>query len=651
MFRFLVTSLTFCALAAAQRPMTAADTLAIPTVGEVHPSPDGKTVLFTVEAVDLDANRTVSRLMRLAASGGAPETVQGAPEGASSIRWSPDGSRIAFFATGAVWVLDLRSAHLTRVCDYRRSNGFLSKAGNMLAWSPAGNEIAFAGTLEPEPPVSDPVVITRILYKGRTALADNRRTHIHVVPATGGEPHMLTTGNTDEHSLDWGGDGHQIIFLSNHGPNPDARLNYDIFAVNAKSGAVRQITNTPGVEMEPRISPDGRVIAYLATRRDLTTIDSVAEDAHAWTIPLAGGAAHELNRDLDRRTGNIEWLPDSKRVLYTAADHGSTLICLSTLSTAKSACEIGVGAQAGSPEVAGDGSVTFTLSSPGQPAEIYRLDANSHTPRQLTRLNTAFAAQHLLTKPETLAFRSFDGKQIQAWLYPALQATGRTPLILSIHGGPHGSFGFGFNPQFQFYAASGYAVLAINPRGSSGYGQRFSDGCVNDWGGGDYHDLMAGLDHVLATHPNIDPAKLFVTGSSYGGFMTNWTITQTRRFKAAVASASLSNLISFYATSLYQDLVHAEFDGFPWAGRNYETLWKWSPLAHIAQVTTPTLFLHGERDNDVHITQAEEMYTALRQRGVDAAMVRYPREGHGFREPKHRLDAATRTVEWFNRFR
>src|SRR5207249_3111866 len=147
-------------------------------------------------------------------------------EGASSIRWSPDGTRIAYFAAGAVWVLDLRSAHARRLCDYRRSNGFLSKAGKMLAWSPAGNEIAFAGTLEPEPPVQDPIVITRILYKGRTALSDNRRTHIYVVPAAGGEPRPLTTGNTDDHSLDWGGEGHEIIYLSNHGANPDVKLNY-----------------------------------------------------------------------------------------------------------------------------------------------------------------------------------------------------------------------------------------------------------------------------------------------------------------------------------------------------------------------------------------------------------------------------------------
>src|SRR5438270_12903879 len=161
---------------------------------------------------------------------------------------------------------------------------------------------------------------------------------------------------------------------------------------------------------------------------------------------------------------------------------------------------------------------------------------------------------------------------------------------------------------------------------------------------------MAGVDRVLQTHSNVDPERLGVTGGSYGGYMTNWVITQTPRFKAAVASASLSDLVSFYATSLYQDLIHAEFSGFPWSDGNYALLWKWSPLAYVKNVTTPTLFVHGESDNDVHITQAEEMYTALRQRGVTAELARYPREGHGFHEPKHLLDQRQRTIEWMDRF-
>jgi len=300
--------------------------------------------------------------------------------------------------------------------------------------------------------------------------------------------------------------------------------------------------------------------------------------------------------------------------------------------------------------VARDGSLAFTLSKPDMPAELFHLAPAAREPKQLTHLNSSFVSSRQLSAPEEIRFKSFDGIDVQGWLYPVLNAgSAKTPMILTIHGGPHGQFGYAFNPQAQFYAGRGYAVLAINPRGSSGYGQKFSDGSVDNWGGGDYKDLMAGVDAVLQTHANIDAEKLFVTGGSYGGFMTNWVITQTNRFKAAVSAASVSDLISFCATSLYQDLVHAEFNGYPWAEDNYTLLWKWSPLAHVKNATTPTMFLHGENDNDVHITQAEQMFTALRQRGVESELVRYPREGHGFREPKHRLDSTTRTVDWFDR--
>lgn len=638
----------------AKVPLSAGDTLAVKTITEVAPSPDGKTIVFAEGSVDLAANRTRERLMRIAVSGGEPSVVANAPEGASSVRWSPDGTRIAFIAAreknSAVYVLEIASGKLTRVCDYKRSNSFVAHSGNMLAWSPDGTRIAFAGTVEPDPPVQDPLVVTRILYKTRTSFSDNRRAHIFVAPATGGEPRAVTTGNYDEHSIDWGGDGREIVFLSNHEKDPDALLNYDIFAVNVASGAVRQITHSPGVEMEPRVSPDGRSIAYTATKRKITTIDSVAEDAHAWVVPAAGGEGRELNASLDRRTSAIAWSPDGKSVRYTVGDHGSVLACTTFVSTGETSCKIGKGAQVGSLGIAWDGSMAFTLSSPGMPPELFRVAAGGGEPHQLTRINAEFAASHQLATPEEVDFASFDGTRIQGWFYPALNASGRAPMILTIHGGPHGQFGYAYNPAAQFYAGRGYAVLAINPRGSSGYGQHFSDGSVDNWGGGDYRDLMAGVDHVLATHSNIDSGKLFVTGGSYGGFMTNWVITQTNRFKAAVSVASVSDMISFYATSMYQDLVHAEFRGFPWADDNYALLWKWSPLAHVKNATTPTMFLHGENDNDVHITQAEQMFTALRQRGIESELVRYPREGHGFREPKHRLDATERTVAWFDRF-
>jgi dipeptidyl aminopeptidase/acylaminoacyl peptidase len=639
-------------VAADQRPMSAADTLALKSISEVALSPDGRTIVYALGTIDLAANKTREQLMRIQV-GGEPEPVKGAPEGASNVRWAPDGRRIAFIAksdkSNAIYTLEVDSGKLTRVCEYRRSNAFLAHSGNMLAWSPDGRAIAFAGTLEPDPPVLDPLVVTRILYKTRTSFSDNRRMHIYVV-AEGGEPRAVTSGAHDEHSIDWGGDGHEIVFVSNHEKDPDAVLNYDIFAVNVESGAVRQITRTAGVEMEPRVSPDGRSIAYTATKRNITTIDSVAEDAHAWVVPAVGGEGKELNASLDRRTSAIAWSPDGKSVMYTAGDHGSVLACRTFVSTTETSCKIGKGAQVGALAMARDGSMAFTMSKEAMPPELFDIGVGGGEPKQLTHLNTEFASSHRLTAPEEVEFASFDGARIQGWFYPALNASGRTPMILTIHGGPHGQFGYAFNPQAQFWAGRGYAVLAINPRGSSGYGQKFSDGSADNWGGGDYKDLMAGVDRVLATHANIDPEKLFVTGGSYGGFLTNWVITQTNRFKAAVSVASVSDMISFYATSMYQDLVHAEFRGFPWADDNYALLWKWSPLAHVKNVTTPTMFLHGENDNDVHITQAEQMFTALRQRGIESELVRYPHEGHGFREPQHRLDSTERTVAWFDRF-
>jgi dipeptidyl aminopeptidase/acylaminoacyl peptidase len=209
-------------------------------------------------------------------------------------------------------------------------------------------------------------------------------------------------------------------------------------------------------------------------------------------------------------------------------------------------------------------------------------------------------------------------------------------------------FGWSFNATFQVYVARGYAVLYLNPRGSSGYGQRFSDGTLNEWGGGDYRDLMFGVDEALKRNTWIDGGRMGVTGGSYGGFMTNWIVTQTPRFRAGVAVASVSNLVSFYSTSLYQDLIHAEFGAFPWD--NFEALWQWSPLRFVRQVQTPVMFIHGELDNDVHITQAEEMYMALKRRGVETLFIRYPREGHSMREPKHRIDALERTLSWFDRY-
>lgn len=376
----------------------------------------------------------------------------------------------------------------------------------------------------------------------------------------------------------------------------------------------------------------------------------------------------EISADLDRRARAPRWSADSRTVFFLAGEHGRSLVYRVGTEGGKARPlfdnEVAVRSKAddyfslpprfyqinafsvttSSPTLLG-----LTLSDAVHPAEIWIADPEQQVWRQWSRHNSALQ-NFSLVEPEEIKFKSFDGTEIQGWLIKPLgwREDRKYPMILSVHGGPHGMYGYAFNPTFQVYAARGYAMLYLNPRGSSGYGQKFSDGTINEWGGGDYRDLMAGVDEALRRYSWIDANRLGVTGGSYGGFMTNWIITQTPRFKAAVSAASVSNLVSFYSTSLYQDLIHAEFGGFPWD--NYDLLWQWSPLRYVRQAQTPTLFIHGEQDNDVHITQAEEMYMALRRRGVETVLVRYPREGHGLREPKHRVDAVERTLAWFDRF-
>ncbi len=686
---------------AQQRAFTPADTLRIANVADAQIAPDGQRVAYTVTTVEGDANRTVIWLASTQ-RGSAPSALWPG----SVPRWSPDGKRLAFLASkekqDGLWTVDLTMQPRVPqfVAPVRNTNHFITYAGEAFAWSPDGKSIAYINA-EPAPDAketdNDPRIIDRIQYKSRTSFGDNLRSHVWLVnvdPASAkrGETKALTSGPYYDHALSWNPDGKEIAFLANHEPDPDANNNSDIFAVNL-NGGVRQITQTKGCEYEPQWSPDGRYIAYTATTRDVTTIDSVAEDTHVWVIEAnaSSGSGRDLTAKQDRRARSPRWAENSRKLFFGASDKGQSLIYSVNLSGvvfpifANYTREIGgpqpktvfarpfqvtsfsfskttiITTSTGMRSDSDDYAVAslpfaFILSDSVNPPEIWRAAlVGSETGAagyftRLSRHDESSARAVSFVEPQQFTCNSFDGTPIQGWLMkPANWEAGKKyPLILSVHGGPHGSYGYGFNAAFQAYAARGYAVLFLNPRGSTGYGQKFSDGTLREWGGGDYKDLMAGVDEALRLNSWLDGERMGVAGGSYGGFMTNWIITQTPRFKAAVASASVSNMISFYSTSLYQDLVHAEFGVMPWD--DYDLLWRWSPLRYVKNVQTPTLFIHGEQDNDVHITQAEEMYTALKRRGVPTVLARYPREGHGLREPKHRLDALERTLAWFDKY-
>jgi len=287
------------------------------------------------------------------------------------------------------------------------------------------------------------------------------------------------------------------------------------------------------------------------------------------------------------------------------------------------------------------------------PPEIFLTETHQQIANKVTNQNEDLLQQRRLQNAEEFWFTSFDETPVQGWIMRpcAFDDSKIYPLILVIHGGPHNMYGYAFEASMQILSAQGYAIAFINPRGSSGYGQAFSKGNVLNWGGGDYEDLMAGVDSLIDKYKWIDEKNLGVTGQSYGGYMTNWIITQTNRFKVAVVDGGISNLISFAGTSLYHSLMESEFNGNVYD--NFPLLWQWSPLRNVKNVKTPTLFLHGRTDNEVPVSQAEEMYIALKKLGVATSFVQYIEEGHGWRpdmKPKNRYDLYKRMLGWFDQY-
>ena len=650
----LVLPLAVGTLAAqARRPWREADIETLFSVSEPSLRPDGVQLVYVRSRADLTTNANRSEIVLVVTESGRAI----AQWDGGSPRWSPNGREIAYAAgrdgrTG-IWIRNVEAGTDRLLAATSQTDAWLGRgAAKNFEWSPDGQWIGFVAA-EPAgpPPASDVRVFSRIMFKTGTGFTDNRRTHVWVVAAQGGTPRLLTPGSFDEHSIAWAPDSKRLAFISDRSADSDNTFSNDIFVIDVGTGLLSRITETPSAEFSPAWSPDGKWIAFEGWVRTNNTKDSPAEDSKAYVVAAAGGPARRLVPGLDRRITEISWLPAGDGVLFTAGDRGAIHIFKGGLADSLPTLLVGGPAQSRAPSVDPKAArLVFVRSETARPPEVYLEDLGSGRERALTSLNEALRREVALQDAETFWFRSFDGTAVQGWLMKPVGFVpgSKYPLILNIHGGPHSAYGYSFSDRTQQQASAGFGVLYINPRGSIGYGQAFSDGSLLNWGGGDFQDLMNGLDDAIARNAWIDPTRLGVTGGSYGGFMTNWVITQTPRFKAAVAAASISNLISFYGTSLYTDLVEAEFRGLPW--KNYGMLWQWSPLAHVEGVTTPTLFLHGENDHDVPITQAEEMYVALRKQGVDATLARYPDEGHGFRQPKHVADSNRRLLDWFEKY-
>ena len=584
----------------------------------------------------------------------------------SSPKWSPVTNEIAYLAEQygdeRIWIYSLYTDEHRPVAPVYESHYFLGHlALKNFDWSPDGSMIAFvsASSAVLETGAENVKIADRILYKtkggrGRPDVTDNEFSHLWLVDVQGGKPVPLTSGTYNDHSLSWSSDNQRIAFVSNRSADPDNNQLHDLWSIQLSNQEIIRHTENFGTVYQPAWSPDGKQIAFLGTTSTVSTNDSPAEDTHLYVLSPDTNEPVCLNRAFDRRIEQISWDSLATRLYFTAGNEGTTALYRVTADGSSLEKVLGEECQVLEYQVDASGQhIAYIQTDTVHPPEVFIYDQLAGQPHQLTRLNEEALAEINLQPATSFWFTSFDDTKIQGWLIKPFHFTEgiQYPLVLAIHGGPHNMFGYGFEERQQVFSGQGFAVLYINPRGSSGYGQDFSSGCVRDWGGGDFKDLMAGVDAAINQNDWIDTDKLAVTGQSYGGYMTNWIITQTARFRAAITDGGISNLVSFAGTSLYHSLMESEF-GAP-IHDHFDLLWKCSPLYYVKNVRTPTLFLHGETDNEVPVSQAEEFYVALRKLGIDSTLVQYIGEGHGWRpdlKPQNRYDVLTRTVDWLKTY-
>jgi dipeptidyl aminopeptidase/acylaminoacyl peptidase len=657
---------------------TTADLYRLRAVSEVSLARDGSHVAYTVVKYDrperpypqvwvMDlATRKTTRV-------GGEEVISSAP------LWSPDGHWLAYLSSAggeqALWVARADASGAVRLGRAPGSNSPLPGQGDSITWSPDSRQIAYLGATPGSHTAEfagDPMIITRYLYRptmteGLTRFTDNRHLHIFVADLTTRQVRQLTHGDTDEHSIDWSPDGKEILFVSNHELNADEFLNYDIFAVKVAGGSIRRITATESCEYGPRWSSDGKSILYSANLRGLTNQETtsgvVVAASRIWVLDANGKNRRDVGGVLDQREGLGQWAPEGNAIYFPAERRGNLHLMRITVPAAISSPEpdriVGERGTVAGWSIAKGGLLACALTTPYDLGQLYLQKGNAR-PEKLTDLNQDVLAGKKIAEVKSFTFNSNDNKyEVEAYLtvppgvpqdIPDMADAPKHPMIISLHGGPHAQSGPAFVPKNQIYASHGWAVLQVNYRGSAGYGQAFMDAVIGDQNGNEAQDVLYGVSAAVRRYLWIDRERLGLEGTSYGGQLTMWLITQTNEFKAAIPMRGVANLISQnYVT--YANQFEAMLWGKFLHQDNYmDVLWERSALKHVANVHTPALILHGENDSDVPIEESEQFFIALKDVGVPTVFVRYPREGHGLDETRHLVDSIDRSIAWYEKY-
>ena len=631
------------------------DLVEVKTVNQPRISPDGMRIVYIVWEVDLENDRSLGSLWMVDWDGGEPARLVDRQR-VDLPRWSPDSKQVAFLSDRddgevKIWIFSIEDGRMWPVPMKGAGHGPISthRYYSGLEWSPDGRRLAFAAQELKDP--EDPF-LWKDWYRTEGFGDIRRRVQIWTVEAEGGTPVQITSGDYHHGQPSWSPDGRHLVFMANRGGREEEILwsmneDYDVWLVPATGGTPRELTSNVGPDIDPVWSSDGESIAFSSVGHQ----GSHGDVFHLKTIDVGTSEVTDLTGppsfDYSVSLAPGSWVDGN--IFFTAGVRTTSHVFRIEPGGGEPTAVTSGDRVASSVSVSADGRrLAFLLQDPTHPGDVWTSLSDGTSLRRLTNTNPRVDSARLATT-EVVRWQSDDGMEVEGIVVkPAgFRPDHKYPLVVRPHGGPHGAVQLGFNAEYQVYAGHGYVVFAPNFRGSAGYGQPFLDADRGNLGGGDYLDLMSGVDHLIGLG-YVDPARLVITGSSYGGFMTAWTVGHTNRFKAAMAGAPVVNAQSFFGTSDIPSWVTWEYLGPPW--KYPDLIRAYSPISYVQHVKTPTLITHGAEDVRVPLSQGLEFYRSLRALGVPTEMVIYPGEQHGIGRPSHRMDRLQRTLDWFARY-